>query len=299
MNNRLIYTDPSGESILGLLVFGYAISQVSGVVDAISSGGINPHLSSEQRQQAWTKADPFKSGTIPNNYWAINRGLFHTDPNRTTGGRIWQGISRFTWELPQTAAGLGFAHFNNMIGQVDNIYRFHGATLIDTRWGNVYTGLSLSNYLFGKDMIPSYRDHRMIHEYGHYIQSQRWGWGFLPIIGVPSLQSVLIGLETVSHKHRWYERRANILGGEYFDKYYGSGKDDYISDHRDFFQLHYFYEGSEIYRANPPYYIPSTEILEENRGGGTGWRAFPREEKAGAGTALHYWYALLLLMTSF
>ncbi len=304
LNNPLVFTDPSGESLLGILawtaVATLVTSHVGGVIEAIRHGGINWHLSSQARQDAWTKADPFLSGTMANNYWAINRGLFMTDMHANGKTRFlrrsWQQISRFTWELPQTVAGYGWAQINNTLDKVDKVHFFHGATLIDTRYGKITSGLALGSYLFGKDMIPSYRDHRMIHEYGHYRQSQRWGRGYLSFIGIPSVSSVKLGFDLYDHKGRWFERRANILGAKYFDKHYGSGKEGFIEDHEDYFQKDYFYEGSAHYGNNAiPYTHPLRDIERDGERHFTPWSSHPKDNRAGFGTIGHNLIGLLFL----
>lgn len=65
-----------------------------------------------------------------------------------------------------------------------------------------------------------------MHEYGHYLQSQDYGVGFIPIIGIPSLISSLDkGMRDAPYEHiskhngRWYERDANKRASMYFGKY--------------------------------------------------------------------------------
>ena len=59
------------------------------------------------------------------------------------------------------------------------------------------------------------------HEYGHTVDSQRWGWLYLPVVGLGSLVSQALGLNPrVRHRHEdfWAERRADRLGERYFGK---------------------------------------------------------------------------------
>ena len=45
-----------------------------------------------------------------------NLGSFYIDENRTFMGGLWQGISRHTWEHPQTFIDSDFNQLMNMIG---------------------------------------------------------------------------------------------------------------------------------------------------------------------------------------
>jgi hypothetical protein len=57
------------------------------------------------------------------------------------------------------------------------------------------------------------------HEYGHTVDSQLWGWLYLPVIGLPSLISQALGLShKARHRHDdfWAERRADRLGKRFF-----------------------------------------------------------------------------------
>ena len=57
------------------------------------------------------------------------------------------------------------------------------------------------------------------HEYGHTVDSQLWGWLYLPVIGLPSLISQALGLSPKArHRHDdfWAERRADRLGKRFF-----------------------------------------------------------------------------------
>ena len=56
-----------------------------------------------------------------------------------------------------------------------------------------------------------------MHEYGHYLQSQRFGLGYIPFIGLPSLASEVFNPS--SHKRFWTETYSNRLAAEYFSKY--------------------------------------------------------------------------------
>ena len=65
-----------------------------------------------------------------------------------------------------------------------------------------------------------------MHEYGHYLQSQEYGLGYLFSVGVPSLISamnsdVLDYPPFSTHRLSWMERSANRKAKEYFGENYG------------------------------------------------------------------------------
>ena len=65
-----------------------------------------------------------------------------------------------------------------------------------------------------------------MHEYGHYLQSQDYGLGYLFSVGVPSLISAM-NSEKINeapfstHRLSWMERSANRKAKEYFGENYG------------------------------------------------------------------------------
>lgn len=74
-----------------------------------------------------------------------------------------------------------------------------------------------------------------MHEYGHYIQSQGYGFGYLFSVGIPSLLSLspfgdgkemYIG-NVPKHRYKWFERSANKKAVKYFEGLYD--KWDYIN----------------------------------------------------------------------
>ena len=56
------------------------------------------------------------------------------------------------------------------------------------------------------------------HEFGHTTDSQRFGWLYLPVIGLPSL---LNAMGKGNHNVFWTEIRANNHAKRYFTKHYG------------------------------------------------------------------------------
>lgn len=72
-----------------------------------------------------------------------------------------------------------------------------------------------------------------MHEYGHYMQSQEYGFGYLFSVGVPSLWDLsrfghgdeyeyIRGVSYKKHSLKWYELDANKRGYEHFDGLYKS-----------------------------------------------------------------------------
>ena len=214
LNNPMKYTDPSGEIILGLL---------RGLIDVIKNGGINWHLSKEHRREAWTHADPFLEGTAPNNSARIWGGLFTTNDKKNFGGRTWELISRFTWQLPQTITGFTTAHYTNVCRDVYGVDYYDGATVLETSWGG--GSFTLGSYIeLGNDehIYEEYRNPvtgnieealnpTFMHEYGHYIQSQKVGPFYFYKYAIPSV---------LTDNFSKPERDANYRAYNYFSKHH-------------------------------------------------------------------------------
>lgn len=88
-----------------------------------------------------------------------------------------------------------------------------------------------------KGHFAPYDDGLLAHEYGHYLQSQRYSWGYLFSHGMPSLiNDVKTKDKTVGYKgiylpeHRlyWTERDANNKANNYFQKHGYLGSWPYI-----------------------------------------------------------------------
>ena len=87
----------------------------------------------------------------PSNYFRnvakICWGLFLTDPKRSFLGRVWQLVSRFTWELPQTLVGWLYTLGRALVGQVDRVDRFGGITFATKVKGQGCMGVSLGTFV--------------------------------------------------------------------------------------------------------------------------------------------------------
>jgi len=192
-NNPLKYTDPDGEFILSFL---------SGLIR-----GLIQHK------------PPFKVAwqTMVNEA-KIFKGLFVGNPL--------QILSRFTWEAPQTILGYSFANTSNYFGQVDEVDYWGGATTLSgDYWGQGDgAAVTLGSYITGgQDLKADPNNATFQHEYGHYLQSQSLGLFYLPIIGIPSLNSASNKSKDYSHKHFYTEQDANKRAFKFL---YGKMGDD-------------------------------------------------------------------------
>ena len=131
--------------------------------------------------------------------------------------------------------GETYSIVRNWVGLVDRVeYRF-GATFAINEYSSKRDGMTLGSYINinDKGLMPKddngkfapEKDQLYMHEYGHYIQSQIYGWAYVPCIGAPSLVSAMkskdiSGKGYTTHSLRWYEMDANRRGKEYFQKYY-------------------------------------------------------------------------------
>jgi RHS repeat-associated protein len=209
------------------------------VAGALVGSGIGlgltvPVLSTAIKAAAWiaggSTALSFAGGIgkgIANGDWSglantgkILVGAFNLDENKTFFGGIFEGVSRFSWELPQTTLGFGLGQLRNSIGEITNVDYLAGATLVNknnpsdgSRWG-----LTLGNFINSQNVTASMEDQLFRHEYGHTIQSKIFGISYFPFIGIASAISAS-GSED-SHGGRWYEMQANRYALRYLNKFY-------------------------------------------------------------------------------
>ena len=245
LNNPLVHTDPNGEFFLGTLItFGkeFTKSLVKSLY-AWGVGFVDRDKAAKILDKAWRTDGPFSTGSKTHNSLKIDIGGFISDENKKPLGRTWEVISRWTWQIPQTLLGKTFAHGANNLGLVNEINYFGGATVVNTTIGN--GGMTLGSYIYGKNMKPDFRDHTFVHEYGHYLQGQKWGLFYIPLIAIPSIESAILDnnggfIDIGEHRNRWFEAGASRYGGRYFDKYYGSGLDSYVKGSPDYFDLNSF-----------------------------------------------------------
>lgn len=173
-------------------------------------------------------------------------------------GNLMQVASKWSTGLLTSVVGNIVAQRYNTIGLVKSVTYLDGMAALSGPTGeNTEKAFTIGHYSMGpKGYRADWRDHLFVHEYGHYIQSQRMGPYYLPIIGISSLLSTAFtsDLSGVQHDQRWFEVNASKLGGEYFDKHYGRGKSNYDPNSEDFFDFKLFQTG-----GYPKYKNPRTE----------------------------------------
>ena len=284
LNNPLMYTDPSGESLIliGALT---AIFAVGNTLAHTIRGDINHHgffnnlwegtkyfiqgaITGAAIGSTYTYAPSFlgsKAGGIINGimqgymYGQIglgaigtiggifNDGLkgisngaklflgnFYLDENNWAGGFL-QGFLRHTWEMPQTIIGQCVSHYFNITGNTDRVDYLGGSTFSTIKVNSLTLekGMTIGNNIiaWNSDPITGDFDNYVIqkplymHEYGHTIDSRKWGPGYLAI-GIASLFSAKNDKQKSnppfsSHHGFWTEKRANKNAKNYFSKYYG------------------------------------------------------------------------------
>lgn len=160
-------------------------------------------------------ANPLKTGY----QHAVNSariwwGLFTTDSNKSFLGRIFERFSRLTFQFSQTITGFLYGHFQNTFHNVYSVHFKYGATVIPT--SGMGTTATLGNYIIGNKALRAADDNNLFqHEYGHYIQSQRLGPAYWPVVAIPSAWNVKFG---ENHRYQSYEMNANYLSFMYFNK---------------------------------------------------------------------------------
>jgi hypothetical protein len=150
------------------------------------------------------------------NWSDIGKGMYQ--------GNAWQIASRFTWELPQTFAGVTGSNSLNILTGIDEINYYHGATLVKYNNQGYFSAMTLGSYIMGHgtDFRPGSQN--IMHEYGHYRQSQLIGPLYAGIVAPASGINQLF--HPTNHHLFWAERWANDLGRDYFDPVYWNTDDD-------------------------------------------------------------------------
>ena len=167
-------------------------------------------------------ANVFKtSWRIGVNQAKIYGGLFVSDPNKNFGGRVWEVVSRFVWQGPQTMLGSSFATVSNLVGQVDKVDYWGGATVLSGNFWGQGGAVTLGSYITGScDLSADPNKSLFQHEYGHYRQSQKQGPLYIFVVGIPSLYSAKVN-NSVDHNKTRVEQNANKRGYEYLYRLYG------------------------------------------------------------------------------
>ena len=297
-NNPLKYTDPTGEKLkwwqwglIGLGGVSYMIDPISTVASlSLTYASTVATLGmAAGTAQSWDLLVTFWGSLQRNdgyewskkrfdNSMRIAKGMFKTDENLTGFWRhAGQLLSRWTWESPQTLAGLGNSHIRNMTGKVDRVDYLGSATFVISENMSKKWGVSLGNYIninISGEITGSFKervttDPLFMHEFGHYLQSHRWGPAYLVGIGAPSLisqinDSKLDNPPFSTHSGYWAEKRANSRAKKYFGEHYGvdwNGTSAYYNrremrtgideDGNEFIKRYSFYATRRATKKNP------------------------------------------------
>ena len=164
----------------------------------------------------------FFANFIPNK----KRGFFYA---------LFYLILRHTWEIPQTLLGYLISQIRNIFWQVERVEVFNGVAFCIKYNQNHNSGVSLGSFI-NVDTFNKRRDSfkeevisepLLMHEYGHCVDSCRFGVFYLFVIGIPSLISAIKAHQVENkpkgvstHGFTWCEIRANKNAQRYFSKYY-------------------------------------------------------------------------------
>lgn len=119
----------------------------------------------------------------------------------------WIKFSRWIWELPQCLLGFILIHLYNV--KYSETYKG-----IDVYKGDFPGAISLGLYIL---MNKRSGENTKKHEWGHTRQSLRWGWLYLPVVGLASiswgkLRDWSKKLKKRSYYSVWPENAADKLG---------------------------------------------------------------------------------------
>ncbi len=200
LNNPLKYSDPDGDFFIGTIINGVKDLVVNTLVK-VWTQGIN----------AWTDGKNWHSTAMA---FKIDMGLFR--------GSLMQLVSRFLWEYPQTVIGYDIATIQNTLYGVKSVSYYGGATAVETyakEWG----AFTLGCYIMGNRGLHADPNNTLFqHEYGHYLQSQSFGFFYIQRCGLPSLFDTMRSEDSKlkkPHKHHAVEQDANIRAYKYFHKH--------------------------------------------------------------------------------
>ena len=116
----------------------------------------------------------------------------------------------FIWQLPQNLIALIMLPFLGKLKLVRNelyCWAFECSKMMG--------GISLGNFIF---LSPSSakKEASIRHEYGHVMQSQKLGWFYLFIIGIPSILNAWLGFTKCYYDfytEKWANKLANLKTG--------------------------------------------------------------------------------------
>ena len=162
-------------------------------------------------------------------------GLFYIDESSPLRAIV-QGFLRHSWEIPQTFAGQAASHIRNASSNVARVDYYGGATFVINDRQQYQEGLNLGNYInvslwytVNKDFYTYVKTNPLLlHEYGHTIDSNIFGWLYLLVIGVPSVHSAM---GKGNHQQYWTEKRANRKVKKYAQKYHNIAWDTFEEEY--------------------------------------------------------------------
>ncbi len=173
----------------------------------------------------------------------------------TIQGTKGQILNKWTWNYWLTKWGHDFTQMLNMTGLVKDVTHMDGAVAISgiAKKDEAFT---FGHYIFGpRKFRADWRDHLFVHEYGHYVQAQRMGLFYIPVVAYPSVVNYGMGAAKIfgpsNHSERWYEVHASRLGAKHFDRHYGRGATGYEKDNPKYFDMESFSEGTLSKYLNP------------------------------------------------
>lgn len=208
LNNPLRFTDPSGNNFVETLL--------TGIVDffttAFFKGGLDLSNFGSMRE-AWRNYDPTAPWSKTNKSWKMSIGFYTLDTNKSSWEQAWQLFSRFTWESPQSFLGGTVNQIHNLFGGVKNVGYCCGATVVES-YADGWGAFTIGNYINGNRGIQANSKNTLFqHEFGHYLQSQKWGPIYLTKCAIPSLIDCAL---PAKHQYHPVEQDANILSFKYF-----------------------------------------------------------------------------------
>lgn len=231
LNNPLKYTDPSGEKWKPWILGAFLLDPVSfcvtvcatataatGLFTTITASGLMPF-----------QGTLFALSIPSKNYDKKICNAFQIDKGMFRAKNFWHWNSRYSWESLQTGLGNMYSHIRNIIGKVDRVDYYDGATFCVDEYSDKNDGITIGNFIninikdYVKTDFESYlkssHDGLFMHEYGHTIQGRHYGFAYLFNIGIPSLLDAK-NPKYGSHRERWFEREASAYSRDYFGNYW-------------------------------------------------------------------------------
>lgn len=176
--------------------------------------------------------------------WKLFRGRYTFDHKHPRRAAV-QAFTRFWWELPQLWLGYMVSQWRNMFGQIDRVETVGGVTFAieDGRNDGMCKGLSLgssvniwlTDHIEGdfQTYVRNGAAQMLMHEFGHTLDSMRLGWGYLIVVGIPSLLSQMT--ETALHGRHYRHSRlyAERWANKHAQHYFGIRMRDLETDRSD------------------------------------------------------------------